>query len=159
MHSLCKCGRYVLPVSTLLSRKFIRGASCTQRYSRHARSEQHLGQVCKRHFRTVCPATVEQERDISHAVPTAVQHKPAFRAFLDFKALKADLDKHVQNCKNRKSTADPTKVASLYDQYCEATQRVDRAREDRNTTAKAMKVQPEFLASYLTFGNCGSAIP
>lgn len=149
MHSLCNCGRYLIPVSTLLSRKFNRSASCTHRYPRHARSDQFLGQVCKRHFRTVCTATVEQERDLSHAVPTAAQHKPAFRAFLDFKALKANLDKHVENCKNRKSNADPTKVASLYDQYCEATQRVDRMREDRNSNAKAMKVQPEFLGKPL----------
>ncbi len=149
MHSLCNCGRYVIPVSTLLSRKFNRGASCTQRYSRHARSDQLSGQACKRHFRTVCTATVEQERDLSLAAPTAVQHKPAFRAFLDFKALKADLDKHVQNCKNRNILADPTKVASLYDQYCEATQRVDRTREDRNSNAKAMKVQPVVLGKLL----------
>ena len=149
MHSLCNCGRYVIPVSTLLSRKFNRAASCTHRYSRHARSDQPLSQVCKRHFRIVCTATVEQERDVSLAAATAVQHKPAFRAFLDFKALKADLEKHVQNCKNRNSIADPTKVASLYDQYCEATQRVDRMREDRNSNAKAMKVQPEVLGKLL----------
>lgn len=149
MHSLCNCGRYLIPVSTLLSRKFNRSASCTHRYSRHTRSDQFLGQVCRRQFRTVCTATVEQAQDPSHAVPTAVQHKPAFRAFLDFKALKADLDKHVQNCKNRNSNADPTKVAGLYDRYCEATQRVDRTREHRNSNAKAMKVQPEFLGKLL----------
>ena len=86
---------------------------------------------------------------MSLAAPIAVQRKPAFRAFLDFKALKADLDKHMQNCKNRNSNADPTKVAGLYDQYCEATQRVDRMREDRNSNAEAMKVQPEFLGKLL----------
>ncbi|KAA6417157.1 MAG: seryl-tRNA synthetase, partial [Trebouxia sp. A1-2] len=154
MHSLCNCGRYVIPVSTLLSRKFNRSASCTHRYFRLTRSDQVLGQVCKRHFRTVCTATVEQERDFSRAVPTAVQQKPAFRAYLDFKALKADLDEHVQNCKNRKSNADPTKVASLYDQYCEATQRVDRTREDRNSNAKAMKgkMDPERRQSLIQQG-------
>lgn len=142
MNSLCGCGRYIIPASTLLSRKLNRSAAVTLRYSRHVQTDQPTTQCCKRHLRVSCAAAVaEQEAHVAHTFPAAGQHKPAFRAFLDFKALRADLDKHVQNCKNRNSSADPAKVASLYDQYCEATQRVDKLREDRNSNAKSMKVQ------------------
>lgn len=144
MKSLYGCNRYIIPVKTLLSRKINRSASVVLRFSRHSRTDHHFGQSCSRHLHLARAAAVAEQT--THEVRDSnngLQHKPAFRAFLDFKALKADLDKHTQNCKNRNSAADPQKVASLYDQYCEATQRVDRTREDRNSNAKAMKVQPE----------------
>ena len=144
MKSLCGCDRYIIPVKTLLSRKINRSASFVLCYSRHSRTDHHSGQSCSRHLHIARAAAVAEQRSHElHASLTGLQHKPAFRAFLDFKALKADLDKHPQNCKNRNSAADPEKVVNLYDQYCEVTQRVDRMREDRNSNAKAMKVQPE----------------
>ena len=141
MNSLCGYGGYIIPASTLLSRKLNRTAVLTLRYSRHIPVDQQLAQCCKRKFRIFCAVAVaEQSNDVAHATPAIEKHKPSFRAFLDFKALKVDLDKHVQNCKDRNSSADPTKVASLYDKFCEAQQRVDKGREDRNSNAKAMKV-------------------
>ena len=140
MSSVCGCGRYVIPAGKLISRKFNPSVAPAVRH-RNRRSDQQLGLCCKRQFRVLCAAsTVERPVQVTDTPLEVQQNKSAFRAFLDFKALKADLDKHVQNCKNRNSPADPQKVAQLYDQYCEAQQRVDKVREDRNGNAKAMKV-------------------
>ena len=96
----------------------------------------------RRQLQGAASVTVQDPQLDTRTVPAATQlPKPAFKAFLDFKALKADLEKHVQNCQDRKSTADPAKVVSLYDQFCEAQQQVDSIREERNSNAKAMKVQ------------------
>ena len=140
MTTFCGYGRYVIPASTLLSRKLNRTAAWTTCAGR-GRSDQKPGPCRKRHFCVLSATnTVEQPVQAEKSPVALQQNKSAFRAFLDFKALKADLDKHVQNCKNRNSNADPERVATLYDQYCEAQQRVDKAREDRNSNAKAMKV-------------------
>lgn len=147
MTSLCGCGRNVIPASTLISKRLRRHLLWASRQSSRC-SDQQAGRCCIHHLHVVSAAsTIERQSQQSDVVTSPQQHKSTFRAFLDFKALKADLDRHVKNCKDRNSSADPAKIAKLYDKYCEAQQRVDKVREDRNSNAKAMKVQTASLQS------------
>ena len=141
MKIMCGCVRFTLPADALLSRKFSRSTALAFPKPRLALSDHSSTECRKRHFRLAAAAAYSDlQTDTQSLSPTAQQQKPSFRAFLDFKALKADLDKHVQNCQARNSSAEPARVASLYDQYCEAQQQVDGVREERNSNAKAMKV-------------------
>lgn len=140
MKLLCGCGNLVLPAGKLLNHSVSRSTSQAFRKCRHSQSDQHATR--KRHSCAVAASAAVADHSVDAASATLVdqKQKPSFRAFLDFKALKADLDKHVQNCKNRSSNADPAKVIGLYDHFCEAQQQLDSVREERNSNAKAMKV-------------------
>ena len=131
MQNLCGCGKFVLPASTLLGRKL---------GWRNTRLTQCTASRCKRQLHAACALAVDDRPEAAQSLHEA-DRTPSFRAFLDFKALKSDLARHVQNCTDRKSNANPQKVATLYDQYCEAQREVDKIREDRNQNAKAMKVR------------------
>lgn len=66
---------------------------------------------------------------------------PSYRAYIDFRALKADLDRHVRNCSDRNSAGDPKAVAQLYDEWLAAQSKVEQLREERNANAQSMKVR------------------
>ena len=72
---------------------------------------------------------------------THQQEKPAFRAHIDFQALKAHLPRHVQNVKDRNSSAKPEIVVQLYDQWVHLLGEVEHLRAERNANAKSMKVR------------------
>ena len=72
---------------------------------------------------------------------THQQDRPAFRAHIDFQALKALLPRHVQNVKNRNSSARPELVVQLYDQWVSLLGEVEHLRAERNANAKSMKVR------------------
>ena len=131
-----------MPAGKLLNSTVSRSTAQAFRKCRHLHSDQHATDYRKRQYSpaAACAAVADHAVDAEFATVEVQQHRPSFRAFLDFKALKADLDKHVQNCKNRNSNANPAKVVDLYDEYCEAQQKVDSVREERNSNAKAMKV-------------------
>jgi hypothetical protein len=63
-----------------------------------------------------------------------------FRAAIDYKYIVENVDKLKENAVNRKSTADPQKVAELYAQFLVLTGETDALRKQRNDNAKAMKV-------------------
>lgn len=65
---------------------------------------------------------------------------PAFRAFIDFKFVRDNVEAVAANCRNRLSTADPHLVAQLYEEYVKAQQETDRLRAARNENSSAMKV-------------------
>ena len=65
---------------------------------------------------------------------------PSFQAFLDWKSLRADLEQHRANVRNRNSSADPDKALELYDHWRQLEDDAGRLRSDRNSNAKAMKV-------------------
>ena len=144
MKLLCGCGNLVIPAGKMLNHSVSRSTRQAFRKCRHLQSDQHAVDCRKRHSCAVAASAAVADRSPDAVDATLVdpQQKPSFRAFLDFKALKADLDKHVQNCTNRSSNADPAKVVGLYDQFCEAQQQLDSVREERNSNAKAMKVWP-----------------
>ena len=142
MKLLCGCSNLVSPAGKLLNHKVSRSTTHAFRNCRHLQTGQHATDCRKRHFCAAAASAAVSDHPTDAASATLVdqQQRPSFRAFLDFKALKADLDRHVQNCKNRNSNADPAKVVGLYDQFCEAQQQLDSVREERNSNAKAMKV-------------------
>lgn len=142
MKLLCGCGNLVLPAGKLLNNTVNHRAAQAFGKCRHLHSDQHASDCRKRQFSAaaVRAAVADHATDAVLATTEVQLHRPSFRAFLDFRALKADLDKHVQNCENRHSNANPAKVVDLYDDFCEAQQQVDSVREERNSNAKAMKV-------------------
>lgn len=80
----------------------------------------------------------------STSAPVAHQG-PLFKAALDFKAMKDNLELYVKNTKDRFSSADPAKVVALYDQYVKLKSDADALRAARNENANAMKVRPGYI--------------
>jgi hypothetical protein len=85
----------------------------------------------------VAIAAAEQAAVISPQTHAA----PAFKANIDFKAIKDDLSKYVQNCADRKAAADPSRAVALYDQFCALKAEVEALRAERNANAAQMKVR------------------
>lgn len=72
--------------------------------------------------------------------PEATSSAPTpFRAHLDFKSIRDNVDLHVQNSAVRNSLANPKRVAELYDQCLSARAAVERVRSERNENSTAMK--------------------
>lgn len=89
-----------------------------------------------------CSATATAE------APTSSQHSqapsrpaPAFKAAIDFKGLKENLDAAVKNVQERKANADPQRTVQLYDDYVKLKGDVDGLRAERNANAAQMKVR------------------
>lgn len=72
--------------------------------------------------------------------PESACGRPAYRAHIDFRFVKNNLDLVRQNVADRNSMADPDAVAALYDKWVNALEQVERLRAERNAIAKAMKV-------------------
>ncbi|CAD7703066.1 unnamed protein product [Ostreobium quekettii] len=68
---------------------------------------------------------------------------PAFKAYIDFKAIRENLEEVRDNCRRRNSGADPDLVVSLYNEFVEVSRECDRARAARNENSKSMKGQME----------------
>ncbi len=68
------------------------------------------------------------------------QHEPRFKAHIDFKYIKDNVDALVKNAKDRSSNADPKLVAELYDRYVLLKMEADGIRAERNENSGAMKV-------------------
>ncbi|KAG2494096.1 hypothetical protein HYH03_007735 [Edaphochlamys debaryana] len=73
------------------------------------------------------------------ATTHATHDAPAFRAHLDFKFVKENVDMVATNCKNRFSNADPHKVVALYDEFVALKSKADALRAERNENSAAMK--------------------
>lgn len=77
-----------------------------------------------------------------HTTSSGQDHvAPAFKAALDFKFIRDNLDVVSQNCKNRLSSAQPDAVAKLYDEFVALKQEVDQIRASRNDNSAAMKAK------------------
>ena len=75
------------------------------------------------------------------------------QAYLDWKAIRDNLEEVKLGVKSRNSEADPDKVCRLYDEFREAQDKVEQLRADRNANASSMKVQlwqTDFKFEYLT---------
>eukprot|EP01023_Acetabularia_acetabulum_P062614 TRINITY_DN7732_c0_g1_i5.p1 TRINITY_DN7732_c0_g1~~TRINITY_DN7732_c0_g1_i5.p1 ORF type:complete len:537 (-),score=82.05 TRINITY_DN7732_c0_g1_i5:194-1711(-) len=64
---------------------------------------------------------------------------PAFKASIDFKFIRDNIEIVKQNCINRKAAADPQKVADLYEEFLKVQSDAEILRTARNENAKAMK--------------------
>lgn len=68
-------------------------------------------------------------------------HPVPFKAAIDFKYIKDNLQAIEQNCKDRNSTADPKRAVELYDEFVRVKLDVDRLRAERNSNSAQMKVR------------------
>jgi seryl-tRNA synthetase len=66
-------------------------------------------------------------------------HKSGFRAYIDFKFVRDNVELLTANCANRNTDAHPQKVAELYDAYVALQQETDALRNARNENSNAMK--------------------
>lgn len=85
-------------------------------------------------------ATVEAEAPAASSGAQQASDPPAFRAYIDFKFIRDNVDAVAANCRDRLSTADPHAVAQLYEEYVAAQQETDKLRAARNENSSAMKV-------------------
>ena len=101
-----------------------------------------LQRTCRRCDR---PFTSRSSRPTSaveaptHAA-TVEESGPRFKASIDFKFLKDNVDLMVKNTRDRSSSADPKLVVQLYDKYIQLKQEADLIRAERNENSGAMKV-------------------
>ena len=73
--------------------------------------------------------------------PAAAPEAPAYRAHIDFKFVRDNVEAVAANCRAHLSSADPHLVAQLYEQYVAAQQETDKLRAARNENSSAMKVR------------------
>ncbi len=88
-------------------------------------------------------ATAQQQAQPPAAAPEA----PAYRAHIDFKFVRDNVEAVAANCTARLSSADPHLVAQLYEQYVAAQQETDKLRAARNENSSAMKVSAAAAAA------------
>lgn len=97
---------------------------------------------------SVAAAATTVDSPTSAAEPSTSYHEesgaPAFRANIDFKFVRDNLDAVERNCAARQATsANPTEVCRLYEEYLRLTQETDRVRALRNENSAAMKKKLE----------------
>lgn len=89
---------------------------------------------------TAAPEASTSTSHSAHDGHAAQHHGPAFKAALDFKSMKENLDLYVTNTRNRLSNADPKKAVELYEQFVKLKADADQLRAERNENANSMKV-------------------
>jgi len=70
---------------------------------------------------------------------TSVQAHESYRAHIDFKFVRDNIDMVKQNAKNRLVNASPDEVVRLYDEFVALTQEADAIRAARNDNSAQMK--------------------
>lgn len=68
-----------------------------------------------------------------------VEEGKRWKANIDYRAIRDNLQRVEENCRKRNSSADPGLVVRLYDEYTALQQQADAVRNARNENAKAMK--------------------
>eukprot|EP00899_Mesostigma_viride_P020468 jgi/Mesvir1/28422/Mv15850-RA.1 len=71
--------------------------------------------------------------------PHAHHHGPQWKASIDFKSIRDNLELHKRNCKLRRTAGDPVAVVALYESYVAKAQETDALRNERNNVAAKMK--------------------
>ena len=90
--------------------------------------------------RNVAAHSTAVASEIVPKAPAAAVVAPSFKANLDFKFVKDNVQLVVDNCKARNSNADPVRVVQLYDEFTRLKQESDSLRASRNENSAAMKV-------------------
>lgn len=67
------------------------------------------------------------------------EEETGYRAYIDFKFIRDNVDLVKQNCVDRLVKADPDHVVTLYDEFVQLTQEADAVRAARNENSSAMK--------------------
>lgn len=86
---------------------------------------------------TVASATATA--DIASSEEVQRPPAPTFKAHIDFKFVRDNVELLAVNCANRNSDADPYKVAELYETYVQLQRETDSIRNARNENSTAMK--------------------
>ena len=95
---------------------------------------------CRAMTTPVSTVVSEEKGDVSAVSSSGNQHhSPAFRAHIDFKFIRDNVETMAKNCSMRCMDADPYRVAELYDEYCKLLQETDHLRALRNENSAAMK--------------------
>ena len=90
------------------------------------------------------PATAVDSPPTEASTSYAPEEPPAFKANIDFKFVRDNLDLVVNNAIARQATtANPHEVVRLYEEYLRLTQETDRVRAARNENSSAMKKKLE----------------
>ena len=90
-----------------------------------------------RHRATITEANVGVENKQSDSGKNSEQ--TLWKAPLDFKFIRDNVDDVIANCQNRNSGANPKLVVELYQRYLERNQELAEMQQARNTNAKKMK--------------------
>ena len=109
-----------------------------------------------------CPLGTPPTRRVSRirTAATAVAAPPAapqglqFKAAIDWKGIKDELDKVELNARHRNSSANPRRAVELYDEFVKLKLQADALRAERNTNSSKMKVR--ILSCTLCIGRDGS---
>lgn len=75
----------------------------------------------------------------SPATDTNAHSHETYRAYIDFKFIRENVDLVKQNAKNRLVNASPDEVVRLYDEFIALTQEADAVRAARNDNSAQMK--------------------
>jgi seryl-tRNA synthetase len=92
---------------------------------------------------TQAPVASTGSSNKTEAVATSLPAASAYKAALDFKWFKDNLEAVERNAKERKSAADPRKAVELYDSFVKLKLDVDRLRAERNANSAQMKVREQ----------------
>lgn len=68
-----------------------------------------------------------------------VEEGTRWKANIDYRSIRDNLQRVEENCRKRNSNADPNLVVRLYDEYTTLQQQADAVRSARNENARAMK--------------------
>jgi hypothetical protein len=119
---------------------------CLVQQSLRARVSTGLHPGSRAHTSKAGGATVEAATlDAPHETSTSYQQQEApttsaFRAHIDFKFVRDNVELVVQNCAARLTSADPRRVVQLYEEMVQVQQETDKLRAARNENSVAMKV-------------------
>jgi Seryl-tRNA synthetase N-terminal domain len=114
---------------------------CLRLVPRFSRLHLHK-QVLRSGYRNVGTQAVASAETLEGKATPDLSAYPQvpFRSAIDYKYIVENVEKLKANAVNRKSNADPEKVAELYAQFLALTGETDALRKQRNDNAKAMKV-------------------
>lgn len=95
---------------------------------------------CLRPFRSQLSLRHAPRAAVAELTTTAPVEGPAFKANLDFKFVRDNLQLVTDNCRARKTSANPALVAELYEEFLTIKQQTDALRASRNENSQTMKV-------------------
>ncbi|KAG1676949.1 hypothetical protein FOA52_014825 [Chlamydomonas sp. UWO 241] len=94
---------------------------------------------CRPHTCAAAAAAAAPTESAPASSSTNAADGPRFKAHLDFRFIKDNLDRVAKNVADRSFNADPAKVVALYDEFVAVKQQADALRQERNEISNAMK--------------------
>lgn len=119
--------------------KLLSKRSCAELCGRSFLAFRNGRSACCRAESTASPAKQQVQEEALLPRPSATP-APAFKASLDFRFIRDNLDAVRQNVKERNSSADPDRVVRLYEEWRLLEDESGRLRSERNQNSKSMKV-------------------